>query len=418
MAFLLDLVPYALTKHGFEALYGQTVSLPDDYCRQSVDDTGRPYRAYSLWGFAYTQENQWTPEIIQLNHLQSALGPLDDNTRLIRAMIAGLVACDNGFPATIDEILIAIGRGIPPEQPFHAGCWMSPGHRSTQPGHTEALATIASILRAYLDGADSSRLLERYPFAAGFITRTWQALGPVSALTEVQRLMLERLLLPFEWFAKLSKRTHQEVHAECFSEDGQGRKLDEKIESLTGLPRIYPRFKPEFKTHLATLEDPHQRERYMVICHIADCCSELSDCHHSLLRRIEKWIYGIGTGSLAIPTQTVHAEGQRIGRILFGYALGLDHWLQGLPMHFLQMDLSHLDLGFDPWPDISRVYAHLGDDRAPVKVWLAGCLWFSLVLEPPASLYKWGWRHKDLLARAESQGLSVRRWMDGLLQQV
>jgi hypothetical protein len=117
-----------------------------------------------------------------------------------------------------------------------------------------------------------------------------------------------------------------------------------------------------------------------VACHLADCCYELSDCHHSLLRRIEKWIHGIGTGSLSIPTQTAHAEGQRLGQILLGYALGLDYWLSERPMHFLQMDLSHLDLGFDPWPDISRVYAHLGEDHAPVKIWLAGVSGFRWCL--------------------------------------
>lgn len=418
MTFRLDFVPYALTSPGFESLYGQAVALPDQYCQQAVDATGRAYRSYSLWGFAYTQESQWPAEIVCLNQLQSELGPLNDDTRLIRTMIAGLVACDNGIPATIDELLIAIGRGYPPEQPFHAGCWMSPGCRTNQPGHTQALSVIETILRAYLDGSDSSLLTQRYPYAAGFIARTWQALGPVNALTDVQMLMLERLLLPFEWFAKRSDRSQPEILADCLSADGRGRKIDEQIESRAGLPQICPPYKPEYPSRLATVKDLRQREIYVVACHLADCCYELSDCHHSLLRRIEKWIHGIGTGSLSIPTQTAHAEGQRLGQILLGYALGLDHWLNERPMHFLQMDLSHLDLGFDPWPDISRVYAHLGEDHAPVKIWLAGCLWFSLVLEPPASLYQRGWRHKDLLERMERNGLSVRRWIDARIKRV
>jgi hypothetical protein len=70
-----------------------------------------------------------------------------------------------------------------------------PGCRTNQPRHTQALSVIETILRAYLDGSDSSLLTQRYPYAAGFIARTWQALGPVNALTDVQMLMLERLLL-------------------------------------------------------------------------------------------------------------------------------------------------------------------------------------------------------------------------------
>ena len=107
-----------------------------------------------------------------------------------------------------------------------------------------------------------------------------------------------------------------------------------------------------------------------------------------------------------------HTEGIRLGRALFGYALGLDRWLQGVPMQFLLLDLGHVDLGFDPKNEILRVYAYLGEDHTPVKQWLAACLWFNLTLMPPASLYKWGWRHKDLLAGALDKGISVREWMD------
>ena len=38
--------------------------------------------------------------------------------------------------------------------------------------------------------------------ATGFIQRTYDWLGPVTKLGQVQRLMLERVLLPFEYFTK------------------------------------------------------------------------------------------------------------------------------------------------------------------------------------------------------------------------
>lgn len=43
---------------------------------------------------------------------------------------------------------------------------------------------------------------------------------------------------------------------------------------------------------------------------------------------------------------------------------------------------------------------------------LSQCLWYKCVLEPPASLIKWGRAHRELLARAEGASVSVRMWMD------
>jgi hypothetical protein len=34
---------------------------------------------------------------------------------------------------------------------------------------------------------------------------------------------------------------------------------------------------------------------------------------------------------------------------------------------------------------------------------------------PPASLYQWGHRHKELLETAAKQGVSVRDWMDNIV---
>lgn len=406
-------VSHEFTRPGYESLYDDAVSLPEEYHRRDADSEGRSFRSYSLWGFAYTDEKKWTPEIKFLNAVQSSLGPLDDNTRIIRRMIAGLVGCDNGIPVTIDEILAAIGCGTPPERPFHAGCWMSPGDRTTQPGHTESLRAIEDIIRSYLSGEKSITVTARFPYAVSFIARTRSWLGPRSDLSEIQRLMLERMLLPFEWFAKRSDRTITQVFEDCMGENGLGRMIDEQIEKLAALPRICPNYRREYKDRLNSINDDRARSLYIVACHIADCCCELSDCHHSLLRRIEKWIHGIGTGSLTIPTQIEHAEGTRLGNLLLGYALGLDRWLTETPMHFLQMDLSHIDLGFDPWPDIQRVYGNLGEDHSPVRMWLTASLWFTLALEPPASLYQWGQRHRELLNNTEEKGISIRTWIDG-----
>ena len=84
-------------------------------------------------------------------------------------------------------------------------------------------------------------------------------------------------------------------------------------------------------------------------------------------------------------------------------------------MQWLLLDLGHIDVGFDPKNEILRVYAYLGD-KTPVKEWLAACLWYTLVLERPASLYDWGHRHRELVKTAQTKGINVREWMNSQLK--
>jgi hypothetical protein len=272
------------------------------------------------------------------------------------------------------------------------------------------MRAIETVLRGYLDGQPQVAFLAQYPYARGFVERAYDWLGPREGLSEVQRLMLERMLLPFEYFAGHNPVPEDVLHT-CFDEGGPGKALDARIAALAGIPKIVPNYRREYRERLDAIADPQKRVLYTVSCHVADCIAELSDCHHAMLRRIERWIHGIGTLTWDIPTRQPNAESTRLGRLFFGYALGLDAWLREIPMQFLLLDLGHADLGFDPRNEILRVYACLGDP-APVKRWLAACLWYKVVLEPPASLYRWGQRHKDLLAQAGAAGVSIRTWMD------
>jgi hypothetical protein len=415
-----DFVPYASVPLGFEATYTGQTDLPTGDTAGAdlawyADAGGNVVMRYSLWGFCYTKEADWNDEIRLINGMQAQLGPLDGETRAIRAHIASLVPCDSGFPVTVDEILNAIGTGRLPQPAFHPGCWLSRGTRSTQPRQPESMRVIESVLQAYLEGQTQSTLIDRHPHARGFVERACAWLGPVDGLTEVQRLMIERMLLPFAHFAKHTEDRGR-VFADCLEAGGRGKTLDAQISTLAGLPDIQPNYTQAYRDSLASIDDPDRRALYTVCGHMADCISELSDCHHSTFRRIERWIHGIGTLAWDIPTRRAHVEGLRLGRALLGYALGLDRWLQGVPMPFLLLDLGHVDLGYDPKNEILRIYAYLGEDRTPVKEWLAACLWFNLTLMPPASLYKWGRRHQALLARAAEYGIGVRDWMDGALQ--
>jgi hypothetical protein len=276
------------------------------------------------------------------------------------------------------------------------------------------MCLIEKTLRAYLEDDAAEPLIAQYPYARGFVERAYTWLGPVGELTEVQRLMIERMLLPFAFFAKHTE-DREAVYADCFKKGGRGKALEARISALAGLPEIHAHYRQEYRDNLASLANPEKRALYAICGHIAGGISELSDCHHSAFRRIERWIHGIGTLTWEIPTRAAHTEATRLGRALFGYALALDRWLQKVPMQFLLLDLGHVDLGFDPKNEILRVYAYLGEKRTPVKEWLAACLWFNLALMPPASLYQWGHRHKELRETAAKQGISVRDWMDSIM---
>lgn len=432
------LVPYNMVSPGFEAIYtGRKASSEGEKVEMITtviaDETGNEIRKWPVvpWTFP-GEEKDWDEEIKYINNMQSKLGELDDGTRRIRSHIASLVPCDSGFPVTVDELLNAIGRGKLDEPSFRNGCWCSGmwwQQKTTQPAHIESMKTIHTVLTGYLAGGLREDCIKEFPQAAGFMNRTYEWLGPVSELTEVQKLMMQRMLLTVDFFTKSSDTTGsgpcsqfsdvstmQEAEMlvkELFGQDGRGARLDAEISEKADLPQIHPRWTEEFQKNLEKLDDPQKRELYKTCAHIASGVHTLSDCHHNTFRYIEGWIHGIGTGKLGIQTRKVGTEKERLGHLLFGYVLGLDKWLVGIPMQLLLLDLGHIDLGFDPKNEILRVYAYLGGERTPVKEWLAACLWHNLMYSlmdanNPAGLV----RHKNLLERAAKAGISPREWMD------
>ena len=418
------LVPYETVKPGREAVYSGkpfTEESEDWPLNIRGDSEGNEILEWSLHPWLWPElEEQLKPDISALDAMQSALGPLDDEVRKIRAQTASLVPCDNGLPVTVDELLRAIGDGRLPEKPFHDGCMLCSmwwEDRTTQPGQTESMRVIEEVLKAYLAGEPRDKVVSWHPHAWGFIDRTYGWLGPADNLTTMQRLMLERALLPFEYLAKhVTER--EPVHAKCFLPDGRGEELDAQIAAAGMLPPIPINDFGKFMEGYDSIDDPARKDLYRVCGRIACGVCGLSDCHHNTFRIIESWIHGIATGRPDVSSRNRGGERQRIGRLLFGYTLGLDRWLSGASLHFQLLDLGHLDLGFDPKNEISRVYAYLGcrdearhQGRLELMDWLAGSLWFNLRYNRPAGLE----RHKDLLKLAEENHLGLRDWMDGLL---
>ncbi len=272
------------------------------------------------------------------------------------------------------------------------------------------MQVIEEVLNGYLVGESAEALVERHPHAKRFIKRTYEWLGPVEELTDVKRLMLGRVLLPFDF---LTKRTedHEAIYRDCFEPGGRGEALDEKIAAAAGLPKFYSPIS-NYREYVETrdgMKDPKKKELYRVLGMLSHGLHGLSDCHHACFRWIENWILSIGAGEMETATHAKGTEKERLGRLLFGYVLALDRWLQDVSMHFLLLDLSHVDLGFDPKNEILQVYAHLGEERTPVREWLAASLWKNLSLMPvgPGRFL-----HKELLERSKQAGTSLRGWID------
>jgi hypothetical protein len=413
-------IPYDRVPAGFEAVYSGELSAtplsPDGWpISRFTDDQCRVILQWSVWPWTRNPAG-WDADIIHINDIQTALGPLDPAARQVRAQIGSLILCDAGIPVTIDDLLTAIGRGGFLDPPFVAGCWPAPlglEVRNTQAGQAEAFAQIEQVLRGYLAGQKAEQLAQLAPAASGFIYRVFPWLPPLSQLTPLQHLLFERLLLPFDFFTGRN-RDDAVLVEDYYGENGRGADLDRKIGAAAGLPQIYANYRPEFLETLQSIQSETQQELYRICGMLAHGLHTLSDCHHSSLRWIEQWVHAVAALKIGIPGRIVGTERTRLARLLFGYTLGLDRWLAGQSLQFLLLELGYIDLGCELRDELQRVYTYLGPERTPHKRWLAACLWKILsgagnprALDDPHGFMV----QADLAGRARAEGIHSNTWL-------
>ena len=265
-----ELVPYDQVSPGFEVAYtGETSSTPvqetELITTLKSDKDGNLVRQWSTipWTFpdkeGQWKEGQWDDTVKCLHEMQSKLGPLTDSIRRIRAHITSLIPCDSGLPVTVDELLFAIARGKLERSSFRNGCicsGMAQQMKTSQPRQMESVRTIHAVLNAYLAGEPREDAIKAHPEAVGFINRSYEWLGAVSQLSQVQRKMLDRMFLTLAYFAKygttaidtlsaMEESEQQDMQAMMndwsYDQDGCGARLDAEIADEAGLPKIYPR---------------------------------------------------------------------------------------------------------------------------------------------------------------------------------
>ena len=246
-----SLVTYEMVTAGFEAIYtgkkaqsqGERI---DIITTLTSDEAGNEIRKWPVVPWTWPgKEGDWDEEIKYINNMQGKLGVLDSSHRQIRAHIASLVPCDSGLPVTVDELLNAIGQGKLGEPSFRNGCWCSGmwwEQKTTQPFHMKSMRTIYTILKGYLAGKGREVFIKKFSGGESFINRTYEWLGPVEGLTEVQKLMMKRMFLTIDFFTKssdavssfqfsdVSRRQEAELLVkDIFQEGGRGADLDVKI---------------------------------------------------------------------------------------------------------------------------------------------------------------------------------------------
>ncbi|MHC4604855.1 MAG: hypothetical protein ACYS6W_16185, partial [Planctomycetota bacterium] len=279
------LVPYDQVSPGFEAVYtGETSSTPVQKSEMTntlySDENGNLIRQSCTipWIFPNEEgqwkEDEWDDTIKHLCDMQIKLGSLTDSIRQIRCHITGLIPCDSGLPVTVDELLFAIARGKLERSSFKNGCLcsgMAPQMKTSQPRQAESVKTIHAVLNAYLADEPRQNVVKAHPEAAGFINRLYEWLGAVSDLSKVQRKMLDRMLLTFDFFIRLNYtgtdpqmppgggsalQALEAMGKDVFyDENGRGPRLDAEISELAELPKIRPEWDSAYQETLDTLKD-------------------------------------------------------------------------------------------------------------------------------------------------------------------
>jgi hypothetical protein len=352
------LAPYGKTRPGYELGRIEAIAkgpMPAD--AGDFREVGDGYYEVCLWNIWHKGEDPATKDEQKqkLNEMQRALGPLDDDTRLVRLQIACFERCNDTFPLNVDLILDGIAKGRPNldgsvscEPPL--ACSIIPilrhrrgenprpadGLRAAFELHREEREKLfrayATILDWWTFGGDLGHLKAELPEHADLAETIYRRLGPP---TKLKALYVQKV--------------RASVACEAFPR-GAG---------------------PDGARHLMeTCDAAIQAELAGKPDLIGKMIGAVDTCHHALFRRIDRQLANIGAGQV-VPLPGAGGERKRIYREITNYVHALGSWLVGrTPAEAAEI-----------WPDseqtVTRVYAVLGDP-VPKKRWLAACLWKQL----------------------------------------
>lgn len=348
------LAPYEKTEPGFELLEARAVAGGRGLETFPVDQDG--CIRVALWNADPVRQ--------RIDDMQRALGPLDDEARLLRLQAAALERCYWTFPGNVDLVLDGIGQG---RVNLDEGI-------SCQPPWTTLLAVLRRRRNHPLAGLGIAPLHHQ------------QACAPQDDAR--QKLIRAYVTILTWWCAegrpdilKGELAAHAELAETIYRRLGPATRLKQLYVhkliwnlSFWAYPHV-PGGRPwgEFFAFGNVYDEAIRDElggRKDVVSPLIASNNNYGTCHHAFFRHVDHVIAHIGAGrSVVLPG--AGRERERIESVVTNYVHAMGSWLAG----------REEDEAVAIWPPggdtVRRVYSLVGG-ATPVKRWLVACLWKDL----------------------------------------
>jgi hypothetical protein len=407
-----------------------------------IVETGREEVRRSQWFNCTLRESSdgWDKEIRAVNKLQEDLGPLGDDARLVRAQIAAFARCSYTFPESVGVVLESIAAGCVARPRFFVGCendvlsffssdaprdekeatppeftetlrsyvgallkWLrreAGGFGEPRPGVedrvAELLGTPTDFKKALVDyllvtlasdcgdlSGDEVRRLDRIfkehaPEGSGTLVAQTETHVPASAIADAVGIEAGSLA----GFRDLSQ---QGPDGTCYTQHNAARAIKvlraasgdmglldlgalSELKAVLGVASIPGWWTKEFAQTKAGLKRPLD-QIFEIASRIAFFHN--SPCHKKYFRHAAILLSSIGEMRMRGIIAPSGNDAFETNRILLDYLAGLNAWLSGETKGSMMLGRAR------DRQRVESVFDSLGEP-APVKRWLAACLWKTL----------------------------------------